>query len=281
MRLHRPVASFAVALAALACRPAAPRAQPPSPPVAELAALRPTLDTTGYLGSVLVYDLRRDRYQAVHAERVTRRLIPASTFKIFTALTALETGVVAGADAVIPWDSVVRERRELNRDLDVRTAFQLSAVPHFQRLAREIGPARMQHYLDAVGYGNRDTAGGSDHFWLDGALRIAPVEQVRLLVRLYRGDLPYSRRSMETVRQIMAIEERPAYTVRAKTGWARLPTGHVGWWVGWVERGPDVYFFATSLESPEPAASFGSARQAVTRAVLAALGVLDTPAAGG
>lgn len=248
------------------------------PPIAELPALRALVDTTGYRGTVVVYDMRRDRYQAVHGERAARRLVPASTFKIVNALTALELNVVAGPGTVIPWDSVQHDRRELNRDLDLREAFRISAVPHFQRLARQIGPARMQRALDRLGYGNRNVGGAIDRFWLDGPLRISPLEQVQFLTRLHRGQLPYGARSMAAVRDIMTVEETPAYTVRAKTGWATLPEGNVGWWVGWVERGPDVYVFATSLESANPTATFGPARERVTRQVLAALGVVDAPA---
>lgn len=44
-------------------------------------------------------------------------------------------------------------------------------------LARRIGPVRMQHYVDAAEYGNRDLSGGLDQFWLTGNLRISPREQ--------------------------------------------------------------------------------------------------------
>jgi beta-lactamase class D len=241
----------------------------------ELGSLRPVLDSTRFSGTVLVYDLKKDHWSAVGSEGADRRRIPASTYKIFNAMVALETGVVESDRTIIKWDGVTRERTELNRDLDLATAFQLSAVPHFQWLARQIGLARMQHYVDAAGYGNRDLADGVDQFWLTGGLRISPREQVQLLVRLYRLQLPFSQRTMSTVRRIMEVERTPTNVVRAKTGWAVLPEGrNVGWWVGWVERGTDVYFFASVIESPRNASSFGSARTDVPRAILRALGIL-------
>ena len=95
----------------------------------------------------------------------------------------------------------------------------------------------MQHFIDAVRYGNRDISGGIDKFWLTGGLRISPREQVDFLVRLYRGDLPFSATAMKIVREMMGTEETTKHTVRAKTGWAVLPEAeNVGWWVGWVER---------------------------------------------
>lgn len=266
-----------IALAAAACGTARQSPAQAGPP-RELAALRPLIDTTGYSGTVVVLDLRRGTVRAVHGERAARRLIPASTYKILNSLIALETGVVASDSTVLPWDGVTRERKELNRDLDLRAAFQVSAVPHYQAIAREIGPERMQRFVDAVPYGNRDLSGGMDRFWLEGGLRISPMEQVHFLARLYRDALPFSPRTMAAVKRIMLVEQTPAYTLRAKTGLALVPGGQVGWWVGWVERGEDVFVFATVLESENPGPSFIPARLSVTRGVLQAMGILPPPA---
>src|SRR5690606_19650780 len=104
-------------------------------------------------------------------ELVDERFIPASTFKVFSSLVALETGVIESERSVITWDGIKRGRSEINRDLDLQTAFRLSAVPHFQDLVRRIGTERMQHYIDLVGYGNQRISGGLDQFWLTGDLR--------------------------------------------------------------------------------------------------------------
>jgi len=244
-------------------------------PVKEVPSARQAIDATGFAGSVLVYDIVSNSYQAGHAERVNRRLIPASTFKILNSLIALETGVVTDGSTVIKWDGVVRDRTELNRDRDLQTAFRLSAVPHFQELARRIGAERMQRFVDAVGYGNRDITGGIDLFWLTGGLRVSPREQVEFLSRLYRGDLPFSAGTMATVRDMMVADQTEEHVIRAKTGWAVMPPSeNVGWWVGWVERRGRVHVFATVLEATAPNQTFGPARQGVTRSVLGQLGVL-------
>ncbi len=245
-------------------------------PARELSSARASIDATGFVGAVLVYDLNENAYLAGHAERVDRRLIPASTFKIFNALVALETGVIVDQHAVIKWDGITRKRRALNRDLDLQAAFRLSAVPHFQELARRIGPQRMQQFIDAVGYGNGNLSGGIDAFCLTGDLRISPREQVDFLVRLYRGTLPFSPTTMAMVKDMMVSEQTPEHTIRSKTGWAVLPEAeNVGWWIGWIERKSGVHVFATVLEARAPDPTFGPARQAVTRQVLGQLGVLE------
>lgn len=243
--------------------------------VAEDPRLAQIVDASGFEGTFLAYELPDDRYVAGHVGRTDKALLPASSFKIFSALVALETGVSAGEEAIIPWDGLVRSRTELNADLDLQTAFRLSAVPHFQELVRRVGHSRMQHFIDAVGYGNRDISGGDDTFWLEGNLRITPRQQIAFLVRLYRDELPFRPEVMAAVKRMMVTEQTPDYVIHSKTG-LTAPDGkhNVGWWVGWVERASAVTFFVTALEAQEPDGSFAPARIAIAREALTVLGVL-------
>ena len=81
---------------------------------------------------------------------------------------------------------------------------------------------------------------------------------------------------MAIVRAMMVNEVTATYTIRAKTG-LTTPSGSetVGWWVGWVERGPAVHVFATALEAAAPTAGFNAQRLAVTRCALQALSILS------
>ncbi len=45
-------------------------------PIEELVALRPLLDSSGCEGSVLVYDLRKDRLSGIGTETADQRRIP-------------------------------------------------------------------------------------------------------------------------------------------------------------------------------------------------------------
>lgn len=239
------------------------------PAVIELPAVARHVQATGFDGTVLVYDREEDLYFAGNAQLAEQRFIPASTFKIFSALVALETGVIADPGAIMKWDGVVRTRTELNRDLTLLEGFRLSAVPHFQALVREIGEERMQQHIDAVGYGNRDISGGIDQFWLTGALRISPREQVAFLVALYNNVLPFSQRSMDMVKTLMLSEDTSQQRVHSKTGLAVLDGDqNTGWWVGWVEQERGARFFASVLQARAPDASFVPSRLAVAHAAL-------------
>lgn len=235
----------------------------------------------GARGVFVLHDPAAGRRVRSDAELAARRLIPASTFKIFHSLVALETGAVADAEEVIPWDGVDRGSRVWNQDQTLRTAFQRSAAWAFQTLARRIGEERMRTWLRRVDYGNAEVGGGIDRFWLDGALRISADEQVEFLRRLDAGELSFSPRTVAIVRDIMTLEEMPEYTLRGKSGWAR-PEGEgglqIGWLVGWVERGPERHYFALELETDDPKFPMREARHEILHDILRELNVL--PARG-
>jgi beta-lactamase class D len=60
---------------------------------------------------------------------------------------------------------------EWNQDLSLYHAFRVSAVPHFQHVARMIGRDTMQKWLDSTHYGNMVIGPAIDQFWLNNSLR--------------------------------------------------------------------------------------------------------------
>jgi beta-lactamase class D len=183
-------------------------------------------------------------------------MLPASTFKIPNSLIALETGVVEDPDKdVFKWDGVKRSIEAWNRDHTMRSAIAVSALPVYREIARRIGAERMQKYVDLLEYGNRDIGGGIDQFWVNGNLRIDPVQQVDFVDRLRRGALPVSKRSQDLVRDILPVTKIGDAVIRAKTGLALdadpgKPS--LGWLVGWAEKGGANTVFALNLDCREP-----------------------------
>jgi beta-lactamase class D len=214
-------------------------------------------------------------------ERAATRFLPASTYKIPNTLIALETGVAGGADFALAWDSTTAPRQawwpaSWARDHTLATALPNSVVWFYQEIARRVGAERMQSWLDRFGYGNADISGGIDTFWLTGGLRISPDEQVDFLRRFYSGELGVSERSTELAKRLLVLEETPTYRLSGKTGWAGLGEQgepEVGWLVGYLERGSDVYFYATNVEIRTDADA--AARMKITKAALRELGLIE------
>ena len=99
-----------------------------------------------------------------------------------------------------------------------------------------------------------------DLFWLDGTLRISADEQVGPEAALIE-TIYLSKRSLETVRQIMLIEEDELHRLRGKTGSGIAGDQYIGWFVGYEERNGDVCFFALNIKSSSPEASGSKARE--------------------
>jgi len=68
----------------------------------------------------------------------------------------------------------------------------------------------------------------------------------------------------------MITEKSKNYIIRSKTGWTRANGNDIGWWVGYVERKDNVYFFATRLTKKHSTINpdFGSCRKDVTKNIL-------------
>src|SRR4030095_14770041 len=132
-------------------------------------------------GCFLLYDLQRNEYMSYNRRRVDNGFLPASTYKIFNSLVALETGAVRDETEVLKWDGIKRMFPVWNQDQNMRDAIKNSTVWFYQEMARRIGQGPMQHYVDVANYGNRKLGGGIDHFWLDGSLRITAKEQIDML----------------------------------------------------------------------------------------------------
>ncbi|MEP6511448.1 MAG: class D beta-lactamase [Dokdonella sp.] len=237
----------------------------------------PEFSDRGVVGTALILDEQANRYLVFDRKRAESRFSPASTFKLFNALVALDTGAVKDEYEVIRWDGVKRHFDNWNRDQSLASAMKFSAVWFYQEIARRAGSLRMQGWIDKTGYGNRDIGGSIDRFWLSGQLRISAVEQIAFLHRLAAGTLPFSARAQETVRRISMVDSAPDYVLRGKTGWAvsedTARALDLGWFVGWVERGGRRWFFAINVDMPNGLVD-APKRMAIARAVLARSGAL-------
>jgi len=199
-------------------------------------------------GTFLLYDLNNDTYSVYDKERLDKAFLPASTFKILNSLIALETGAIKDQCETIEWDRRTWRFDEWNQDQTLQSAFRNSVVWAYQELARRIGRKLMQYWVDKADYGNRDISDEIDTFWLQGELRISARQQLEFLKKLYKNQLPFSQRNMDIVKEIMMVEQEGKYMLRGKTGWVSRGTPQIGWFVGWLEKANNVYFFALNID---------------------------------
>lgn len=235
----------------------------------EIPELETIFEKYGYEGSFVLFDLNNNEKKYFNKDQCSVRFSPASTFKIPNSLIALETGVATGKDFIIKWDSKQRYYPQWNKDHDLRSAIKHSVVWYYKEIARRIGREQMKEFIEKLNYGNKNINGEIDEFWLNDSLKISQEEQIDFLIKLYKNELPFSKRTMQIVKEIMVVEETPEYILRAKTG-----TSSTGWYVGWVEKDSNVYFFAVNIKFKKPFEKFKKDRMLISRDLLKHYGVL-------
>ena len=232
-------------------------------------------DNCNVKGSCVVYDLKHDKYFFYNRAQYTMMFSPASTFKILNSLIALQTKVAPNENFILEWDGKDRGNELWNKSTDMKTAFRNSTVWYYQELASRIGEKKMKKYVRRSRYGNKDISGGITQFWLTGGLRISPKQEIETLQKLYKNKLPFSNRNQELVKNMMLQEDTLGYQLRYKTGTAKDIKTNIGWLVGYVTKGEEVYFFATCIQDDAlENKNFSQCRSSITRKILRDLKIL-------
>ena len=237
----------------------------------------------GAVGTFVLRDLETGRTQRYNPARAAQRMLPASTFKVYNALVALETGVVTDPDSAFAWDGVERWLPAWNQGQSLRDGLQNSTVWVYQRVAHRVGRDRYRQSFAAEPYGNSEIGPDVGLFWLDQSLRISADEQARFVERLVRGRLAFRPDVQETVRGVLPVLVDTLGTrVLGKTGWGeRDGEPDLGWLVGWVEGAGGTAVFALNAEADSPDSGFSFPdRLRIVRAILRAEGRLADGAAG-
>jgi beta-lactamase class D len=239
-------------------------------------------DSCGVDGSVVIYDLSKKEWIVSDTTEITNETLPASTFKIINLLIALETKTIKDEHEIVKWvgstdTTKYGYRPEIYHDMSVKEAFEVSAGWVFVELAKKIGKENYKKYLTLCQYGNNNLSQVDADFWNFGEFAISPLNQVEFLVKLYGERLPFSKRNVGIVKNVMINEQTDHYTLRAKTGWTRDKNINTGWWVGYVENKNDVYFFATRLLQNRKfnRSDFGSCRKEITKKIFKELNIIN------
>ena len=225
------------------------------------------IDSANLDGAILIFDEESKTYFSNDFGWSERGQLPASTFKIPNGIIALETGVVENDSVLFAWNGEERAFKVWEQDLIFRDAFQVSCLPCFQEIARNIGVERMKAYLEKLDYGIiKFDSLTIDNFWVQGESRINQFEQIDFLRRFYHSELPISERTETLMKSIMVIEKNENYRISGKTGWSFSEENNNGWFVGYMESEGKVLFFATNLEPKDPSKidEFVAARKDLT-----------------
>ncbi len=231
-------------------------------------------------GSFVLYDMETDEYYIYNKEKSEKRISPASTFKIYSGLFALEKGLITPESSTQQWDGSAQPFSAWMQDHTLTSAMQDSVNWYFQNLDRQMGLASLASDYSRIGYGNCDLSSGVESYWSD-SLAISPLEQVRLLSGLLRNQWDFAPENVQAIKNALLLSEDSVSGGRlyGKTGTigssgetssgSSKTTGNgtsagsdktangisadgsgqqMGWLVGFLETSETTYCFAVNLQ---------------------------------
>lgn len=204
-------------------------------------------------GTIALFDGQSQTWYTSDSIGLHTYSLPASTFKIFNLLTALQTQTLASPQDTLHWTGQPDTLRygyrpDIYRDLTAAQAFEQSAVWAFRALSDAIGREAYRQYLSQADYSNLQLTQPDTDFWNFGPFGVTPAQQVQLMRQLFANQLPFDTAYQEMVRRVMLTPTTAPFPIHAKTGWTSQDSLRVGWWVGYAlpeEHAP--IFFATRL----------------------------------
>ena len=224
----------------------------------------PHFEAREVTGSITLYHLESNTWISSDQEDWRIATLPASTFKVVNSLIALETQVIPDENEVLPYHghdtTLYGVRKDIRHDMDLKEALERSVVWYYLVLAERIGCERYQDILGKLPYGNGKIDCAETDFWNFGEFAVTPVEQISLLVRLYRETLPFAKEHQQTLKRILLNKGYEGFEVRAKTGWTFVDKVSIGWWIGYVTIEGEHWFYATRLRKPEAETTWDFAR---------------------
>lgn len=104
---------------------------------------------------------------------------------------------------------------------------------------------------------------------------ISAMGQIEFLVKLYNNSFGFSEKAVQVVKEILVYEETETYTLSAKTGGGEINNLNViGWFVGYVEKGEELYYFALNIEG-ETFQGINQPRIYISKDILTALQIIN------
>jgi beta-lactamase class D len=228
------------------------------------------------MGSILIYDFNNNNYYSNDFNWAETDHLPASTFKIPHSLIALDLGIVSNENTILKWNGKKRDYKIWQQDLTFKQAFHFSCVPCYQEIAQQVGEKRMNEFVRKFNYGDMEIYKDNiDTFWLTGNSKISQFEQIDFLKRLYLSKLPISKNTEQIFKELFIVNQNNDFTLRAKTGLSINNEKYNGWYVGYLERQKNIYFFATNISPKDKYQKmFNKKRKDITINALKQLNIL-------
>lgn len=234
-----------------------------------------------YEGSFVLYDSKNDVFHIYDMEHAALRVSPDSTYKIYDALFGLEEGIITPKDSFIAWNKEAYPFEAWNAGQTLESAMEASVNWYFQSIDEQLTTSGIYSYIRQIGYGNENVSGPLSSYWLESSLKISPIEQVELLIKLQNNSWGFSSENINAVKDSICLFSSNAGKFYGKTGTGRVDGHDVnGWFIGYVETADNTYYFAANIGADTKAS--GSIAAEITLSILSDMNIwkgsiIDSP----
>jgi bla regulator protein blaR1 len=212
----------------------------------------------GHKGTFVLYDYQRNNYKVYNQERAKTAFAVHSTSKIFWSIIGLEEGIVANGTDVVKWDSIKYPCQEhcpegWNKDQTIVTALHYSVNWYYTKLLALMTPEMVEKYLNNLDYQKGFKVDTFNYFTLTLNIKKSAYDQIDFLKRLYTNEFKLSDKTLKIVKQGLLRNKTTNYTLYAKTGLGPIGNNEtgIGWYIGFIEKGNSLYFFALNIENDD------------------------------
>ena len=222
-----------------------------------------------YEGCFVLYDASTNTWTVYNKTLAMKRFPPDSTYKIYSALFALENQLIRPTASTLQWNGHPYSFPAWNQDQTLTSAMQNSVNWYFQELDQRADWDALKNFYQTIGYGNQDLSGGASEFWMESSLKISALEQVDMLKKFYDNAFQFDARNIQAVKDSLRLSAYGQTVLSGKTGTGVINGESInGWFIGYVESDNNTWFFATNIQGTDHADSLTAGK--ITRNILAA-----------
>lgn len=220
-----------------------------------------------YKGSFVLYDLENDTWNIYNRNQATLRTAPDSTYKIYNALFGLEENIITPKNSFLTWNGKNYPFEAWNQDQTLQSAMNASVNWYFESIDKQLGIASINKYIKKIEYGNKDINSDFSTYWMESSLKISPIEQVELLVKLQNNSFHFTPENINAIKDSICLSTSDIGTLYGKTGTGCVNGKNInGWFLGFIETIDKTYFFATNIKADNDAT--GSNATKITMSIL-------------
>lgn len=192
-------------------------------------AIAQLFDSAGMHGSFALLENGTEQF-TIHnlSSYKDSAVAPIGTFYLIPALIALDKGMINYHDSTLNFKD---------------------SVGFFVNLISKIGRQELLKTLDSLHYGKGIASADSTHFWENGSLVITPDEQLGLIKRVYFKELYFQKKSQETLKKMILMEDNSNYRLSYITGTDTSANKNATWVLGYVEENQHPYFFVLNTNA--------------------------------